>query len=44
MDKLDIETIEKVQDHDQSSIMGCEDKIVSIPDTELVQQIPYAKV
>ena len=34
MDNLDVETIEKIQDHDQPSIMGSEDEIVSIPDTE----------
>ena len=35
IDNLDVETIEKIQDHDQPSIMGSEDKIVSIPVTEL---------
>jgi len=34
MDNLDAETIEQIQDYDQPSIMGCEDEIVSIPDTE----------
>ena len=34
-DNLDVETIEQIQDHDQPSIMGSEDEIVSIPGTEL---------
>ena len=34
MNNLDVETIEKIQDHDQPCIMGSKDEIVSIPDTE----------
>ena len=34
MDNLDVETMEQIQDHDQPSITGSEDEIVSIPDTE----------
>ena len=34
MDNLDVETIEKIQDHEQPSIQASEDEIVSVPDTE----------
>ena len=34
MDNLDAETMEQILDHDLPSIIGSEDKIVSIPDAE----------
>ena len=45
MDNLDVETIERIQDHEQQPINDSEDEIVSILiQNRKVQQISYTKV